>query len=63
MSRIRKFTQKLKVIWNEDILYWIEDWFFWRFKYPRVYKNKRCLRCGHRLDSDYYNDCICHTFI
>ena len=56
MKKIRRFAHKLKVIWNEDILYSIWDWCFWKFKYPRVYKNKRCLKCGALLDSDYYND-------
>ena len=30
---MRKFADKLKVIWNEDILHWIEDWYFWKFTY------------------------------
>ncbi len=48
--------KKASVIWNEDILHWIEDWYFWKFTYPKVYKDKRCVICGGLIDFDFHND-------
>ena len=54
MNLIRKLTSELRVIWNEDILYWIENWYFWKFTFPKHYKGKKCLRCGRS-----FNGCNC----
>ena len=54
MKTLKRLLRELKVIWNEDILYWIEDWYFWKFTFPKHYKGKGCLRCGRKVA-----DCEC----
>jgi len=54
MKTLKRLLRELRVIWNEDILYWIEDWYFWKFTFPKHYKANRCLRCGRT-----FADCEC----
>jgi len=54
MKTLKRLLRELKVIWNEDILYWIEDWYFEKFILPKHYKGKRCLCCGRA-----FADCEC----
>ena len=54
MKTLKRLLRELRVIWNEDILYWVEDWYFWEFTFPKHYKGERCLRCGRT-----FADCEC----
>ena len=63
MKRFRKFAQLLKVIWVEDIQYWVYWNTIGKWRVDKAIKEGRCLRCGNKLTSDYCNECVCHKFI
>ena len=54
MKTLKRLLRELRVIWNEDILYWVEDWYFWKFTFPKHYKGERSIRCGRT-----FADCEC----
>jgi len=60
MKKVRKFAQLLKVIWYEDILYWIDTKFFLPRRIDKYFKEGRCIRCGNLIESD---RCQCHLTI
>ena len=60
MKKVRKFAQLLKVIWYEDIQYWVWWHTIGKWRVDKHMKEGRCLRCGHLIESD---NCNCHTLI
>ena len=60
MSRIRKFARLLKVIWVEDIQYWVYWSTIGKWRVNKAIKEGKCLVCGRSLESD---NCHCHTLI
>ena len=52
MKKIRKFAQLLKVIWVEDIQYWVWWHTIGKWRVDRHIKEGRCLKCGKLIESD-----------
>ena len=50
MKRLRKFAQLLKVIWVEDIQYWVYWNTIGKWRVDKHMKEGRCLKCGNLIE-------------
>lgn len=50
MKRLRKFAQLLKVIWVEDIQYWVYWNTIGKWRVNKHMKEGRCLKCGNLIE-------------
>jgi hypothetical protein len=59
MHILRRFTDRVKVIWNEDIHYWVWWHTIGKWRIGKNIREGKCLKCGKLIGSDdSHCDCI-----